>query len=132
MPVTQFTSADLLPALEQFAPPETFLNRTFFPGESYFVGRFCQVELKEIERWLAPVVKRGQIGRVVSREPYKTSFYEVPEIRATRETAVTDLDDRLAGETAYSAQDGSREARRDSSARSHRAGRAQPREESSR
>ena len=106
MPVTQFTSADLLPALEALAPPETFLNRTFFPGTSYFVGRFAQVDSRKARRWLAPIVKRGQIGRVVAREPYKTSFFEVPEIKAVRETSVSDLDDRLAGETAYSRRSG--------------------------
>ena len=47
MPVTHFASADLIPALEALAPPETFLNRTFFPRESYFVGRFCQVDSTE-------------------------------------------------------------------------------------
>ena len=87
-------------------PPETFLNRTFFPGTSYFVGRFCQVDTKKARRWLAPVVKSGQVGRVVAREPYKTTFYEVPEVRAVRETSVTDLDDRLMGETAYSRRTG--------------------------
>ena len=48
------------------------------------------------------MVKRGQIGRVVAREPITTKFFEVPEVRAIRETAVTDLDDRLMGESAYS------------------------------
>ena len=106
MPITQFSSADLIPAMEQLAPPESFLNQTFFPKESYFTGRFCQVDTKKSRRWLAPVCKRGQVGRIVAREPFKTSFYEVPEIRAVRETAVTDLDDRLAGETAYSRRSG--------------------------
>jgi hypothetical protein len=88
--------------MEALAPPESFLNATFFPKESYFVGRHCQVDSRRARRWIAPVVKRGQTGRVVAREPYKTSFFEVPDVRAVRETSVADLDDRLAGETAYS------------------------------
>ena len=52
------------------------------------------------------MVKRGQIGRVVAREPIVTKFFEVPEIRGVRETAVTDLDDRLMGESAYSRRTG--------------------------
>ena len=102
MPVTQFSSADLIPAMEALAPPESFLNQTFFPKESFFIGRFCQVDTRKARRWIAPVVKRGQIGRVVAREPITTKFFEVPEVRAIRETAVTDLDDRLMGESAYS------------------------------
>jgi hypothetical protein len=102
MAVTQFSSADMIPALEALAPPESFLNSTFFPKESYFIGRFCQVDTRKARRWIAPVVKRGQIGRVVAREPIETRFFEVPEVRPTRETSVVDLDDRLAGETAYS------------------------------
>ena len=102
MAVSHFSSADLIPAMEALAPPETFLNRTFFPRESFFIGRFCQVDSKKARRWIAPIVKRGQIGRVVAREPVTTKFFETPEVRAIRETAVTDLDDRLAGETASS------------------------------
>ena len=106
MAVTQFSSADMIPALEALAPAESFLNRTFFPRESYFTGRFCQVDSKKARRWIAPIVKRGQIGRVVAREPITTRFFEVPEVRPTRETAVTDLDDRLMGESAYSRRSG--------------------------
>ena len=102
MAVTQFSSADMLPALEALQPAEQFLNKTFFPRESFFIGRFCQVDSRKARRWIAPVVKRGQIGRVVSREPITTKFFEVPEVRPTRETSVADLDDRLAGESAYS------------------------------
>ena len=102
MAVTQFSSADMIPALEALAPPESFLNTTFFPKETFFVGRFCQVDTRKARRWIAPVVKRGQIGRVVAREPIVTKFFEVPEVRPTRETSVADLDDRLAGESAYS------------------------------
>jgi hypothetical protein len=66
MAVTQFSSADMVPALEALAPPESFLNETFFPKTSFFVGRFCQVDTRKARRWIAPVVKRGQIGRVVA------------------------------------------------------------------
>jgi hypothetical protein len=102
MPATNFSTADLIAPMEQLAPPETFLNKTFFPRESYFIGRFCGVDTRKARRWIAPVVKRGQIGRVVAREAITTKFFEVPDVRAVRETSVTDLDDRLAGETAYS------------------------------
>ena len=77
-------------------------HHVLFPKESYFIGRFCQVDTRKARRWIAPVVKRGQIGRVVAREPVSTKFFEVPEVRGIRETAVTDLDDRLMGEGAYS------------------------------
>src|SRR5262245_2763832 len=102
MPATNFSTADLIGPMEALAPPESFLNATFFPKESYFTGRHCQVDTRRARRWLAPIVKRGQVGRVVAREPYKTSFFEVPELRPTRETSVADLDDRLLGESAYS------------------------------
>jgi hypothetical protein len=102
MPVTQFTSADMIPAMEQLQPPESFLNTTFFPRGSFFIGRFCQVDSRRARRWIAPVVKRGQVGRVVAREPITTKFFEVPEVRGTREMSVIDLDDRIIGESAYS------------------------------
>jgi major capsid protein E len=104
--VTQFTSVDMIPAMEALAPPESFLNATFFPRTSFFAGRFCQVDFRRARRWLAPVVKRNQIGRVVARPPLETRFYEVPEVRGVRETAVADLDDRLLGESAYAKRTG--------------------------
>jgi hypothetical protein len=100
--VTQFSTVDMIPAMEAIQPPQSFLNTTFFPRESFFIGRFAQVDTKKARRWIAPLVKRGQIGRVVAREPIVTKFFEVPDVRATRETSVSDLDDRLAGESAYS------------------------------
>ena len=102
MAVTHFNTVDMLPVMAELAVPETFLNRTFFGRGTFFTGRFCQVDSKKARRWLAPVVKRNQIGRVVAREPITTKFFEVPELRPTRETSVADLDDRLLGESAYS------------------------------
>src|SRR5262245_12102858 len=104
MPATQldFSTVALLEALQQAPIAETFLNATFFPQTRFFVGRFCQVDTRKARRLLAPVVKRGQPGRVVSREPLATNFFEVPEIRPVRVTTVADLEERTAGESGYS------------------------------
>ena len=106
MAVTQFSTVDMIPAMEALVPPQSFLNATFFPQTSFFTGRFCQVDSRKARRWLAPVTKRNQVGRVILREPIKTSFFEPPEVRAVRETSVADLDDRLIGESGYSRKTG--------------------------
>jgi hypothetical protein len=100
----RFSTIDLIAGMEQAPPAQTFLNATFFPQTQFFTGRFCQVDSRKGRRLLAPVVKRGQPGRVVTREPLTTKYYEVPEIKPVRMTSVTDLDERLAGESSYSRQ----------------------------
>ena len=83
-------------------PPATFLNSTFFPKTSFFAGRFCQVDSRKSRQLLAPIVKRGQPGRVLAREPVSTKFFEPPEIKPMRTLLVTDLDVRAFGESVYS------------------------------
>jgi hypothetical protein len=100
--VTQFSTVDLLTGMEALVPAEQFLNATFFGRTSFFTGRFAQVDSRKARRFLAPVVKYGQPGRAVSREPIATKFYDVPEVKPVRVTTVTDLDDRLLGESSYS------------------------------
>jgi hypothetical protein len=100
--ITEFSTADMLVGMEQLVPAEQFLNATFFPRTSFFTGRFAQVDSRKARRLLAPVVKYGQPGRAISREPIATKFYDVPEIKPVRVTTVTDLDERLLGESSYS------------------------------
>lgn len=105
MPTAQeitFSTADLIAGLQQAVIPETFLNATFFPQTKFFTGRFCQVDTRKARRLLAPVVKRGQPGRVITREPLTTKFFDVPEIRPIRVITTAELDERLGGESSYS------------------------------
>jgi hypothetical protein len=92
----------MLTAMEQLQPAEQFLTQTLFPRTQFFEGRFAQVDSRKGRRLLAPLVKRGQAGREVSREPITTKFYEVPEIKPVRVSTVADLDERVIGENAYS------------------------------
>jgi hypothetical protein len=101
-PTEIFATRDLIEGMEASTPPSTFLNSTFFPKTSFFVGRFCQVDSRKARQLLAPVVKYGQPGRVVAREPVTTKFFEVPEVKPMRVTLVTDLDVRAFGESVYS------------------------------
>jgi hypothetical protein len=75
-----FSTVDLIAGLKQAMTAETFVNRSFFPVTRFFTGRFCQVDSRKGRRLLAPVVKRGQPGRVLTREPIQTRFYDVPEV----------------------------------------------------
>ena len=97
-----FQTRDLIEGMQNDVPPAQFLNSTFFPKTSFFAGRFCQVDSRKSRQLLAPVVKYGQPGRVVAREPVSTKFFEVPEVKPMRVTLVTDLDVRSFGESVYS------------------------------
>jgi hypothetical protein len=102
MPASDFDTVAMLTAMEQLVPAEQFLTQTLFPRIQFFSGRFAQVDSRKGRRLLAPVVKRGQPGREVSREPITSRFYETPEIKPVRVTPVSDLDERLIGENSYS------------------------------
>ena len=73
-----FQTRDLIEGMENNVPPAQFLNATFFPRTSFFAGRFCQVDSRKSRQLLAPVVKYGQPGRVVAREPVTTKFSNRP------------------------------------------------------
>jgi hypothetical protein len=88
--------------MESLTPAQQFLTGTFFPKVEFFEGRFCQVDSKKARRPLAPVTKRGQPGRALAREGITTRFFETPELKPVRVTTVTDLDERLLGESSYS------------------------------
>ena len=99
---TEFDTVAILTAMEGLTPAEQFLTQTLFPRTTFFEGRFAQVDSRRGRRLLAPITKRGQPGREVAREPVKSSFYEVPEIKPIRVSTVVDLDERVIGENAYS------------------------------
>jgi hypothetical protein len=99
---TEFDTVAMLTAMEGLTPAEQFLTQTLFPRTQFFEGRFAQVDSRKGRRLLAPVVKFGQPGRAVAREPVKTSFFEVPEIKPVRVSSVADLDQRILGENSYS------------------------------
>lgn len=106
MPVTAqelvFSSTDLILGMEQTVTPATFLNATFFPKTKFFTGRFCGVDTRKSRRLLAPITKRGQPGRALTRPPLETRFFEPPEIKPVRVTTVTELDERAFGESSFS------------------------------
>ena len=98
---TEFDTVGMLTAMEGLTPAEQFLTQTLFPRTTFFEGRFAQVDSRKGRRLLAPVVKRGQPGRAVSREAIETKFYDPPELKPVRVSTVVDLDQRVLGENAY-------------------------------
>ncbi len=101
MPVSAenfFSTTTLIDGFKEIPPSESFLNSSFFGEVKFFDGRFCAVDTKRARRILAPVAKRGQLGRAIIRPPVATSFYDVPIIAPIRVSTVADLDERGFGE----------------------------------
>ena len=69
---TEFDTVAMLEAMEGLTPAEQFLTQTLFPRTTFFEGRFAQVDSRKGRRLLAPIVKRGQPGSEVAREPVTT------------------------------------------------------------
>ena len=91
--------------LGALAPPETFLNRRSSPGNRISSAGSARLTRANRGAGSRRSSSAGRSAALWRGNHTRRRSYEVPEVRAVRETAVTDLDDRLAGETAYSRTD---------------------------
>lgn len=102
-----YSTTELLDGFKEIPPADTFLNNTFFGDTKFFDGKLCEVQFLKARRLMAPLVRRGQFGRVIKRPPVRTSFFDVPLIAPVRPLSVADLEDRQFGEHVYDSRSAS-------------------------
>jgi hypothetical protein len=98
---TQFDTGTLIEGFREVPPADLFLTQKFFPGESFFTGRFCQLDVYRGKRLLAPVVSHGVIGRILTGGSTKSRFFDPPWIAPVRSQLTVDLDQRSFGGQVY-------------------------------
>ncbi|WMJ88870.1 major capsid protein [Anaerocolumna sp. MB42-C2] len=97
-----YTTREMLDALEQTPPVRTFLSRTFFPGNNTHVAETIEIDVKKGKRKMAPFVAPRRGGKVMVREGFKTNIIKTPKISPERPITIDDITKRTIGENTYS------------------------------
>ncbi|WFR55363.1 major capsid protein [Anaerocolumna sp. AGMB13025] len=96
-----YTTREMLDALEQTPPVRTFLSRTFFPGSNTHVAETIEIDVKKGKRKMAPFVSPRKGGKVMVRDGFKTNTIKTPKIAPERAITVDDITKRSIGENVY-------------------------------
>lgn len=97
-----FTTREMLDALEQTPPVRTFLSRTFFPTSNTHIAETIEIDVKKGKRRMAPLVSPRKGGKIMVREGFKTNLIKTPKIAPERIITTDDITKRNIGENTYS------------------------------
>lgn len=98
----EYTTREMMEAIDQTPPVRTFLQRTFFPGEQTHVTEKVEFDVRKGKRVMAPFVSPRKGGKVLTRQGYKTNQFTTPKIAPERVLTKDDISVRAMGENVYS------------------------------
>ena len=98
----EYTTREMMEAIDQTPPVRTFLQRTFFPGEQTHVTEKVEFDVWKGKRVMAPFVSPRKGGKVLTRQGYKTNQFTTPKIAPERVLTKDDISVRAMGENVYS------------------------------
>lgn len=98
----EYTTREMMEAIDQTPPVRTFLQRTFFPGEQTHVTEEVEFDVRKGKRVMAPFVSPRKGGKVLTRQGYKTNQFKTPKIAPERVLTKDDISVRAMGENVYS------------------------------
>lgn len=98
----EYTTREMMEAIDQTPPVRTFLHRTFFPGEQTHVTEEVEFDVRKGKRVMAPFVSPRKGGKVLTRQGYKTNQFKTPKIAPERVLTKDDISVRAMGENVYS------------------------------
>jgi hypothetical protein len=97
-----YTTREMMEAIDQTPPVRTFLQKTFFPGEETHVSEKVEFDVRKGKRIMAPFVSPRVGGKVITRQGYNTNSFTTPKIAPERPLTVDDISKRAIGENIYS------------------------------
>lgn len=97
-----YTTREMMEAIDQTPPVRTFLQKTFFPGEETHVSEKVEFDVRKGKRVMAPFVSPRVGGKVITRQGYNTNSFTTPKIAPERPLTVDDISKRAIGENIYS------------------------------
>lgn len=97
-----YTTREMLEAIELRIPVKTFLSGTFFPTSHTHVAEIIEVDVKKGKRRMAPFVAPRVGGKVVKRDGFKTNMFTTPKLAPERVMTIDDITKRGLGENIYS------------------------------
>lgn len=100
--MAEYTTREMVEALELIPPVRNFLTRTFFPRERTHTAEKIEVDVKKGKRIMAPFVSPRIGGKVITRQGFQTNEFTTPRIAPERVLTVDDISKRTLGENIYS------------------------------
>jgi hypothetical protein len=97
-----YTTREMMEAIDQTPPVRTFLQKTFFPGEETHVAEKVEFDVRKGKRIMAPLVSPRIGGKVITRQGFRTNSFTTPKIAPERPLTVDDISSRAIGENIYS------------------------------
>ncbi|SHO50076.1 major capsid protein [Anaerocolumna xylanovorans] len=97
-----YTTREMMEAIDQTPPVRSFLQRTFFPGEETHVSEKVEFDVRKGKRVMAPLVSPRKGGKVITRQGFKTNQFTTPKIAPERPLTIDDISQRAIGENIYS------------------------------
>lgn len=96
-----YSTREMLDALDQAMPVRNFLTRTFFPGNNTHVAEKIEIDVRKGKRRMAPLVSPRKGGKVMTREGFRTNLISTPKVAPERPLTVDDITKRNIGENTY-------------------------------
>lgn len=100
--MAEYTTREMIEAIEITPPVRNFLTRTFFPHEETHVTEKVEFDVKKGKRIMAPFVSPRIGGKVITRAGFQTKELTTPRIAPERVLTVDDISRRGLGEHIYS------------------------------
>lgn len=97
-----YTTREMMEAIDQTPPVRTFLQRTFFPTDNTHVTEKVEFDVRKGKRTMAPFVSPRIGGKVITRQGFKTNQFTTPKLAPERALTVDDISQRMIGENIYS------------------------------
>lgn len=97
-----YTTREMMAAMDQTPPVRTFLQKTFFPGDETHLTEKVEFDVRKGKRVMAPFVSPRKGGKVLTRQGFKTNQFSTPKIAPERVLTLDDISTRAMGENIYS------------------------------
>ena len=97
-----YTTREMMEAIDQTPPVRTFLQKTFFPGEETHIAEKVEFDVRKGKRVMAPLVSPRKGGKVLTRQGFRTNQFTTPKIAPERPLTIDDISQRAIGENIYS------------------------------
>ncbi len=98
----EYTTREMMEAIDRTPPVGTFFQRTFFPGEQTHISEKVEFDVRKGKRIMAPFVSPRMGGKVITRQGWKTNQFTTPKIAPERPLTIDDIAQRGIGEDIYS------------------------------
>ena len=97
-----YTTREMMEAIDQTPPVRTFLQKTFFPTEETHITEKVEFDVRKGKRIMAPFVSPRKGGKVITRQGFRTNQFTTPKIAPERALTIDDISTRAIGENIYS------------------------------